>query len=273
MTLVQKPEEIQEAIGQIKAVASQFCTNFFPAASRLEDWLQRGCLFIEKKPETVFIFREDRDLFHFYFAAANRAVLEKETAAQTAPSGSARLILDLLGKDLLELTRVLERAHWGPYQRLMRLARGGQPHDSDGKPGEANVITAEERDLAGIQRLIEERFDPLADQIPGINEIRTAREAGQILVLREDGEVAALLFFETIGFTSTIRYWVVGSAFESRGFGSQLLRAYLKIHASVKRFLLWVNEKNDNAIQKYRHFGYQPDGLKDQVLLKDFAHA
>ena len=185
------------------------------------------------------------------------------------------MVLDLLGKetDLLEMANVVGRANWNPYQRLMRLALIGAPLIPEGKSNEKTASAAEEQDETGIERLIEERFDPLTDQIPTADEIRTARKNGQILIWREKGRVAALLFFETTGFTSTIRYWAVGQEFESRGFGSSLLRTYLRIHATVKRFVLWVNEKNENAIQKYQRFGYQPDGLKDQILIKDFARA
>jgi GNAT superfamily N-acetyltransferase len=79
--------------------------------------------------------------------------------------------------------------------------------------------------------------------------------------------LAAMLFFETQGFTSTVRYWVVSDKFQSRGFGSALMRHYFTLQSAVRRFILWVTIDNENALQKYRHYGYTPDGLVDHVLV------
>ena len=53
----------------------------------------------------------------------------------------------------------------------------------------------------------------------------------------------------------------------SLGLGSTLLRHYLKLHPAVRRFVLWVDEANQNARDKYSRFGYSPDGLFDHILL------
>ena len=183
--------------------------------------------------------------------------------------------MDLLGKesDLAELSEVFEQSGWKSYERLMRLGRGSGEIAISGPREERNVTQAQEADETEILHLIEERFDLFSDQLPTLEEIRQSRENGQILAIREQNQIAALLLFETAGFTSTIRYWAVGRDFECRGFGSALLRSYFRIHGSVKRFLLWVNERNENAVQKYLHYGYEPDGLKDQILIRNFALA
>jgi GNAT superfamily N-acetyltransferase len=88
-----------------------------------------------------------------------------------------------------------------------------------------------------------------------------------VLTIKADGSLAAILFLETQGFTSTVRYWVVADKFQSRGFGSALIRHYFAAQSAVRRFILWVTVDNENAVQKYRHYGYAPDGLIDHVLL------
>jgi ribosomal protein S18 acetylase RimI-like enzyme len=62
---------------------------------------------------------------------------------------------------------------------------------------------------------------------------------------------------------------MVAAPFQSRQFGSALMRHYLAAHRAVRRFLLWVKVNNQEALQKYHHFGFMPDSLLDQVLVND----
>src|SRR5206468_2421606 len=118
-------------------------------------------------------------------------------------------------------------------------------------------------DASAILALIEAAFDRYADQLPALYEVEHAISAGQIFIISRAGEIAALLFFETQGLTSTVRYWVVAETFRSHGYGSLLMRHYWNTQAAVRRFILWVRAANDDALSKYRHYGYLPDGLVD----------
>jgi ribosomal protein S18 acetylase RimI-like enzyme len=103
--------------------------------------------------------------------------------------------------------------------------------------------------------------------VPALYELEAASKAHQILVIRQNSQVMALLFFETQGVSSTLRFWAVSPGGRSLGLGSTLLRHYLKLHPAVRRFVLWVDEANQNARDKYSRFGYSPDGLFDHILL------
>jgi ribosomal protein S18 acetylase RimI-like enzyme len=66
---------------------------------------------------------------------------------------------------------------------------------------------------------------------------------------------------------------VVAKRFRSRRFGSILVRHYFAAQSTVRRFILWVTADNDNAVLKYRHYGYAPDGLIDHVLVNGIVHS
>ena len=132
----------------------------------------------------------------------------------------------------------------------------------------SEIAFAEPADAASLLTLLEASFDPLADQLPTLYEIEDAIRARQIVIIKRAGELAAFLHFETQGFTSTVRYWVVAQPFQSQRLGAALMRNYFAAHPAVRRFILWVTASNDNAVQKYRHYGYAPDGLVDHVLIK-----
>ena len=120
------------------------------------------------------------------------------------------------------------------------------------------MLYADKTDCQAIINLLECSFDRYADQLPMLYEIEAAIEARQILAVKCEGTLAALLFFETQGFTSTIRYWVVAERFRSHRFGSALIRHYFAAQSAVRRFILWVTADNENAVLKYRHYGYAP---------------
>jgi ribosomal protein S18 acetylase RimI-like enzyme len=134
------------------------------------------------------------------------------------------------------------------------------------------ICKAAPEDLSEVIRLLQNSFDHYADQLPPDYEVAAAIESGQILKLNCEGALAALLFFETTGLTSTLRYWAVAERFQSRGLGAALIRHYFAIHSTVRRFLLWVVLANQNALARYQHYGYAGDGLFDLVLVNERIH-
>ena len=131
------------------------------------------------------------------------------------------------------------------------------------------VDYAEMPDCEAILNLLIQSFDRYAEQLPMPDEIAAAILRRQFLVARCDGALAGLLFFETQGFTSTVRYWLVAERFRAQRFGAALLRQYLTINSTVRRFVLWVIADNENAITAYQHYDYAADGLVDHVLANE----
>lgn len=271
MTLVRSATEVLEAIQKVKAGSSGFCTNFFPVQSKLESWVAHRELTSYSVEGATFFLRKDRDFAHLYFCASNST-----TFGQRLPEflerTTEKLSIDLVGSEasLTDLLNLAQKAGFARYSRLVRLARMAAPVQS--VSAGQTVEFATHTDAPTILGLIERMFDRFADQLPTSYEIEAAIAARQISVIKQDGrEIAALLFSETQGVTSTIRYWLVASEFHSRGLGSALIRHYFSSQSTVRRFILWVTAVNENAIQKYRHYGYTPDGLVDHVLV--YRHA
>ena len=72
-------------------------------------------------------------------------------------------------------------------------------------------------DVQCVHELLPPSFDRYADQLPLPYEIEAAIDARQILIAQGNGRLAGLLFFETQGLTSTLRYWLVDPEFRPRG--------------------------------------------------------
>jgi ribosomal protein S18 acetylase RimI-like enzyme len=270
MIPVQAIGGVFDAIQQVKAGAPAFCTNFFPVQRKLQEWVEHGELLVENRGEAAFFLRQDRDFWHFYFCARDAVAFRRDITA-LADLKTRRLTADLVGSEeaLRDVISVLASAGFRPYARLQRMARAGGPMVPQASAGDAPVTLAEQADGPAVLGLLETAFDRFADQLPLLREIEAAIAARQILAVKVDGFLAAVLFFETQGFTSSVRYWAVAAQFRARRLGAVLMRRYLESHNAVRRFTLWVVADNRNAIEKYRHYGYEPDGLVDHVLVNE----
>jgi hypothetical protein len=255
---------------QVKSSAPAFCTNFFPVRSKLETWIEHETMNMEGGQGCVFFFRKDRDFEHLYFCAADAASLE--TALTALPqAGAAKLSADLVGSEaaIQPQIDIFQKANFKPHTRLLRLSRSAQSGavaDNSALSKDFALTIADESNAEEILALIERSFNPYADQLPALYELKDAVADRQILTVKHNGKIAAALYFETQGLTSALRYWVVGEQFRSQHLGSALLKRYFKSQDSVVRFILWVSGANADALAKYEHFGYKPDGLVDQVM-------
>lgn len=270
MKPIQSHELAMDLIHQVKAGAEGYCTNLFPAQRKLQNWIEHGELAAQEQADCVLFLRRDRDFWHLYFCAASMAALEQGLSAWPQRQEEP-VVVDLVG-DTGSLDAQL--SFWGghgfrQYNRLFRMSRPG-PHSSPpALPQPQRVSAAQRADCPAILDLLWSSFDPRAEQLPSAYEIEAAVENQQILVTRNDGGLGGLLFFETQGLTSAVRYWLVAKSSRSLGFGSALMTHYFAIHSQVRRTLLWVIASNEAAIAKYRHYGFTADGLVDYVLAND----
>ncbi len=271
MTPVKAADQVFEAVGRVKASAPAFCTNFFPVQAKLERWVRNGHLYFENLDRAVFFLRKDRDFWRLYFCAAQEEALPSDLE-RLATIRSEPVILDVLGNTgaLAGWEDRLKSAGLRPYNRLQRMARISQPQSPPPSRAIDPAITlASHGEASSILAFLESLFDPFADQLPEVDEIEAAISNKQVLAVQSEGALAAILFFETQGFSSTIRFWAVGKLFQSRHLGAALMRHYWLLHQSVRRFNLWVGVDNQNAVQKYQHYGYSADGLQDLVLVNE----
>jgi hypothetical protein len=266
--------QVFDAIQTVKSNAPEFCTNFFPLQPKLQGWIDHGELFGEVRDGAAFFLRKDRDFRHLYFCAANRESLAREIAGLMELKREP-IVVDLIGNEavLNDLSNLMKSEGFKPYRTLYRMARirqsDSQPSVADGTPVDYAVST----DAPVIWALLSRAFDRYAEQLPTLYEIEAAIDHHQILATKHNGTLAGLLFFETQGLTSTVRYWLVDEPFRAFRFGSALMQRYFAAQTTVRRFLLWVLADNENAIQKYRHYGYAADGLVDRVLANKIIQA
>lgn len=274
MTPIRTVSQVFDAIQQAKAGAADFCTNFFPVQRRVQEWIDHEELQGDFRNGASFYFRRDRDFHHLYFCAASQTALKREVAC-LSELNSARMVLDLVGNEtnLSELLALWKSSGFRPYKQLCRMARASQPGAPASSGIESRVEFAEKVDCEEILALVEQSFDRYGEQLPTRHEVEAAVQSRQILITKREGVVAGLLFFETQGLSSTLRFWAVAPECRTLRFGSALMRHYFATQSAVRRFVLWVATDNLDAVQKYRHYGYAPDGLVDYVLANEWIQS
>ena len=258
--------EVYEAIQRAKIHATAFQTNLFPMQGKLRSWISHGELFCEVHDGWALFFRKDRDFFHLYFCAANENTLR---ASLQGCLRSQRFSVDIVGTEAAvgSIVSVFKSVGFRPYARLRRMVLLVEDGSKKLNALANGIGFACLSDCDALGDLLSRSFDRLAEQLPTDYELTAAVEAQQILVFKREETVGGLLFFETQGLTSTIRYWLISEGFRNQGLGAKLMRAFLSTHPSARRFVLWVIDDNTDAIDKYQHYGFASDGLIDQVLL------
>ena len=258
------------AIQRVKSKATAFCTNFFPVPQKLQNWIDHGELFYEHNSEAALFFRKNDGFQRLYFCAANVEALRRAFAALPDMKIEA-MVMDLIEREGAtgSLLPAMKSMGFRLYTRLCRMARAGS-HDSQPlSAGDLQPDYAENGDTPAIFEMLNATFDRYAEQLPTISEIEAAIKNRQILLIKHVQTVAGLLFFETQGATSAIRYWMVADKFRTLRYGAALMRAYFAAHAAIQRFNLWVIADNEPAILRYQHYGYTSDKLVDYVLVNE----
>ena len=164
----------------------------------------------------------------------------------------------------MEALAAVYRAHgFRDYMTLVRMVRMGAPAlDGD----DAEVATAD--DVPAIGSFLDGILDRYYDQIPEPGEVLDAVQAGNLLVVRRGGEVGGVLWSETTGLTTHLRYWYVHPQFVNQGIGARLIRTYFRRAAACRRFILWVIANNADSIARYEHYGFRRENLVDRIMMK-----
>lgn len=232
-------------------------SNFFPNPSLNKKWLENKCLYLVKSEDTSFLLRIKPDADEIYYFAVSPESLKK---------GIARL------DNLLKKTAIVEtiRKEETPEilsgdKVLLRMSRTGVPHSS--LMGQCSREKLSEAELQKICRIFRDNFSPVWERIPDIEELRELNDSNSIKVSYNGADIIGLMIYNLSGKSIHLRYWWVDSRMRGKGIGGHLLRSFFEAGKDTLRQYLWVEEKNETAIMKYKHYGFEFDGLRDDIKI------
>ena len=253
--------------------AGPLMTNFYPVPDKLQRSVERGQLFSITVGNVLFVLRRDRDFLHLSFVASSAAELAT-AVREVVASISDTVTVDVLGpRDRVAgITELFTSAGFRGHCELHRMTKVTKQAEPAPAPPDPEVVLASRDDAAALAGMLETALDRYTEQIPDEDEMARAIADRKVTVVRAPRDsaspIAGMLFSEVTGQSSLLRHWVVDPAHRDQRVGARLIRRYFADCKDVRRFLLWVISDNHNAIDRYRHYGYQQDGLIDQVLIR-----
>jgi len=264
-----KVESFDHLLGQIEMVKAKrrgYLTNFYHDRKKVTLWVNRNILYFLSYEDTLFVLKQNNDFFSLFYCTTDFEQLRKTLPLLKAELAETILVIDIIGNNtsLSKTEQVFLDNSYHNYASLFRMSRAISEKEIDTY---SNICFATPEDALTIESLLNEYFDPLCEQIPFIEEIDEWIELKHILVCKEDEFIAGFLIFDLIGITSYLRYWFTHPLHRDKHIGSQLLRRFFFESNSAKRQLFWVLDDNENAIKRYRHYGFESENMYDNVLV------
>jgi len=130
----------------------------------------------------------------------------------------------------------------------------------------SNVSKATIEQITDIYILLNKYFDKRTEQIPFIEELEEYARLNHILVYTDGNKIIGFLIFEINASTLYLRYWFVHPNYRDKKIGSTLLRSFFDEGKNTKRQFFWVIKSNDNALKRYKHYGFTEENMFDYVL-------
>lgn len=265
MQIVESFEELQELVAEIRSLRLGIITNFFANPVKHAIWIQKGDCFTERVNNTLFIIKQNPAFWNVFYCSTTLEELGDGVKALQGKYQDKTMMYDIVGREVQcqPLVELFKSKGCKEATLLVRMTRMTVPMDytSDG-----TVRYASEKDLPIISHYLHEYFDEKTEQIPYDEELVDYTKEGHVLVCEESGQIAGFVVFELNATTLYLRYWFTQPVFRSRKVGSRLLRRFFEEGKYTKRQLFWVICTNDNAIMRYKHYGFTEENMFDYVM-------
>ncbi len=267
MKPIQTWATVQERVAQARN-EGLVVTNFFLDEARMSAWCRDGAFYEARCGETQFFVRQQSTCSNVYFISRSADTLGEDWKTLASGNGNGRWIVDLIGPDRVRQPLEDVMSSVG-FSRLTTLQRMGRKTPEEVEVPSPDVERATLDDTEKIKELLDAYFIAEEEQIPSIEEIRKWIEAQSLYVMRGGAAnpIDGFVIFDLSPAMLYLRYWFVHPSVRGKGVGGRLLRAMFAAGRNTKRQYLWVKADNENAILRYRHYGFEFEPMKDAVMV------
>ncbi|MDE7382172.1 MAG: GNAT family N-acetyltransferase [Muribaculaceae bacterium] len=152
-----------------------------------------------------------------------------------------------------------------PDKTLRRMSRYSSAYKR--RTENNRTVKATHEDITDLKYLFSSHFDPLSERIPDSEELNRLIDNDGIYIIRDEDKIIGMVVYERSGVNIHLRYWWVDSSYRNMRVGGELLEQYFKAGEDCKCQFLWVFKDNANAIDKYKHYGFEFDGVRDEIFI------
>lgn len=265
MQIVKSFEELQQKVVEVRSLRLGFVTNFFPDPVKNSLWIEKGDCYTERVNNTLFIVRKSQTFWNVFYCSTTLDELGADLDVFQGQNSGKTLMYDLVGRDIQcqLLVELFKAKGCTEATTLVRMNRMTEPMVYNPDPA---IRYATAADLPLIHEHLHQFFDERTEQIPYDEELKDYAKQQHIIVCEEKGVMAGFLIFELNATTLYLRYWFTHPDFRDEKVGSRLLRRFFEEGKDTRRQLFWVIRSNENAIVRYRHYGFTEENMFDYVM-------
>lgn len=268
MVLVNKIDSLYETMNKIKSVNKRIATNFFVLEDK-KTLINNKELYMTKFDNLILIFIKNPRFYRLYYYTNDIKCL-KNGLMKLDFNYDKKIVTDIVGKkkDLAHVTDIFLESGFNLITTFYRMSKTNHNNFNYYYDKANDIKYAENEDIQSIYHKIKKNFNEITEHLPSIEDIKSDIEKRNILLVKKNGNIIAYLIFNTIGKTSIFRYWYVDKAYRGKKIGLSLINKYFYECKDVKRFILWVESCNNDAIKKYLNNDFKYDGLVDNIIVK-----
>lgn len=265
MQPVQSIEQLRTLSAEVRALHKGFLTNFYLEEVKHTIWIAKGDCYVEHVGDTLFIIKQSPTFWNVFYCSTTMDQLSSDLQRfQNAYIGQT-MMFDIVGREqqCQPLVEMFRENGCVEATSLVRMTRLTEPLDYT---EDTTVRQASETDIAVVSQLLHEYFDARIEQIPYEEELRNYADQGHVLICEEQGHITGFLVYELNASTLYLRYWFTHPDFRDKKVGSRLLRRFFEEGKATKRQLFWVIRSNENAVKRYKHYGFAEENMYDFVM-------
>ena len=265
MEQISSLEQLQQLPAEVKRLRLGFTTNFFLDPDKHGVWIKNGDCYTEREGDTLFIIKKSPSFWNVFYCSTTKERLGDDLTVFTAKHKGITMMCDIVGREVQckPFVDLFKEKGFKEATSLVRMMRITEPMDYE---ADGSIRRAKETDVPKVSQLLHSYFHEQTEQIPYDEELMVYAREGHVLVCEEKGVIAGFLIFEINASTNYLRYWFTHPDFRERKVGSRLLRRFFEEGKDTKRQLFWVIRTNENAIMRYRHYGFSEENMFDYVM-------
>ncbi len=265
MQPVQSIEQLRTLSAEVRALRKGFLTNFYLDEAKHTIWVAKGDCYVECVGDTLFIIKQSPTFWNVFYCSTTMNQLSSDLRWFQDKYIGQTMIFDIVGREqqCRPLVEMFRENGCVEATSLVRMTRLTEPLDYT---KDKTIHKALEVDTAVVSQLLHEYFDARIEQIPYDEELRNYAHQGHVLICEEQGCIVGFLVYELNTTTLYLRYWFTHPDFRDKKVGSRLLRRFFEEGKDTKRQLFWVIRSNENAIERYKHYGFSEENMYDFVM-------
>ncbi|MGU3376333.1 GNAT family N-acetyltransferase [Chryseobacterium sp. M5A1_1a] len=240
-------------------------TNFFISEMQFNELQNENKIKVFKTDKACFLITEDDGFSRFYFIVSEISAL-KPMLEYLSKTLEGEITVEMAGnlKYLENVKEFFLENGFYEYSSMIRMNKM-RLEVKDVNFEDIHLLTEDKK--AEIQKIYNKYFDKFVERIPSGNEIEHFVANKNAYYFSDNDEIQGFIIFESHGITSHLRYWFVHPDYREKKIGSKLIQLFFNIGENVKRELFWVIKSNENAIKRYKHFGFAEEDMHNLILI------